>query len=70
MAGVSSPRCGVILARTGKRHCFWAAGCSGEVTNYPQKVMSSTLTINGRNQPHAMVGVISARSSDISSQSL
>ena len=60
-----------MLARTGKRHCFWAAGCSGEVTNYPQKVMSSTLTIKGRNQPHAMmVGVNSARSSDISSQSL
>ena len=60
-----------MLARTGNRHCFWAAGCSGEVTNYPQKVMSSTSTIKGRNQPHAMmVEANSARSSDISSQSL
>ena len=61
----------MILARTGKRHCFWAAGSGGEVTNYPQQVMTSTLTIKGRNQPHAMmVEANSARSSDISSQSL
>ena len=47
------------------------AGCGGEVTNYPQNVMSSTSTIKGRNQPHAMmVEANSARSSDISSQSL